>query len=146
MLDQTDLAIRDPQPFRCRVSMVAQRPSHRRAIAAYTPAKQNLEREDDMQRGMTMIWSAIGALTLSAALVMPSSSHAQTGGMERRGDRRDDRQGARDEKRECKAGDEKTRPECRQDKREGKQEDRTDGGDDDAAATPGEPEKSESTG
>jgi hypothetical protein len=99
-----------------------------------------------MQRSKTMIWSAIGALALSAALVMPSSSDAQTSGMERRGDRRDDRQGARDEKRECKAGDEKSRPECRQDKREGKQEDRTDGGDDDAAATPAESEKSESTG
>jgi hypothetical protein len=56
--------------------------------------------------------------------VVATTSYAQTAGVERRGDRREDRQGARDEKHECKAGDEKTRPECRQDKREGKQEDR----------------------
>jgi hypothetical protein len=112
----------------------------------HSAANNPSEQEHGMQRGKTMIWSAIGALAVSAALVMPASSDAQTSGTERRGDRRDARQGARDDKRECKAGDEKTRPECRQDKREGKQEDRTDGGDDDAAATPGEPEKSESAG
>ena len=79
--------------------------------------------------------------------VLATTSYAQTGGMERRGDRRDDRQGARDEKRECKAGDEKTRPECRQEKREGKQEDRHEGDDAEAAPAP-DPEagKPESNG
>lgn len=35
-----------------------------------------------------------------------------------------DRQGAREEKRECKAGDEESRPECRQEKRDTKQDSR----------------------
>ena len=42
---------------------------------------------------------------------------AQTQGMERRNERRNVRQGARAAKQACKAGDEKTRPECRQMKR-----------------------------
>ena len=100
-----------------------------------------------MQRSKTMILTAIGALAISGVLAIPAVSDAQTSGMERRGDRREDRQGARDEKQECKAGDEKSRPECRQDKREGKQEDRHDGADDDGAETPApEGEKSESNG
>ncbi|HXW09692.1 MAG TPA: hypothetical protein VD737_03700 [Steroidobacteraceae bacterium] len=99
-----------------------------------------------MLRKTTML-AVVGALATASALVATTTSYAQTGGMERRGDRRDDRQGARDEKRECKAGDEKTRPECRQDKREGKQEDRHDGDDAETAPAP-DPEaaKPESNG
>jgi hypothetical protein len=40
--------------------------------------------------------------------------------MDRRDDRRDDRAGGRAAKQECKAGDEKTRAECRQVKRDTK--------------------------
>ena len=55
-----------------------------------------------------------------AAVVMLLSAvpvSAQTQGMERRNERRNMRQGARAAKQACKAGDEKTRPECRQLKR-----------------------------
>jgi hypothetical protein len=59
---------------------------------------------------------------LATAGMMVTDAYAQTSGMERRDDRREDRQGARDEKAECMAGDEKARPECRQDKRESKRD------------------------
>jgi hypothetical protein len=61
-----------------------------------------------------------------AALMMlsVSAATAQTQGMERR----DDRAGARATKQACKAGDEKTRAECRQMKRTTKQQGRPDGG------------------
>ena len=54
-----------------------------------------------------------------AAIVMlaVAPAYAQTQGMERRDDRRDDRAGGRAAKQACKAGDEKTRAECRQVKR-----------------------------
>jgi hypothetical protein len=48
--------------------------------------------------------------------------------MERRDDRRDDRAGARAAKQACKAGDEKTRAECRQVKHRAKQAGRQDAG------------------
>jgi len=64
-----------------------------------------------------------GAAVLAAVVmllnVVPASS--QTQGMERRNERRNVRQGARAAKQACKAGDEKTRPECRQMKRSIKQ-------------------------
>ena len=44
-------------------------------------------------------------------------AYAQTQGMERRDDRRDNRAAGRAAKQACKAGDEKTRAECRQVKR-----------------------------
>jgi len=81
-----------------------------------------------MQRKTTML-AFVGALATASVLVA-TTSYAQTSGTERRGERREDRQGARDEKQACKAGDEATRPECRQDKRDTKQEDRHDEGDD----------------
>ena len=60
-----------------------------------------------------------GAAVLAAVVmllnVVPASS--QTQGMERRNERRNVRQGARAAKQACLAGDEKTRPECRQAKR-----------------------------
>ena len=76
------------------------------------------------------------ALTLALAvgpLTALPSSFAQTQGSERRQDRRDDRQGARDTrqtgrenardaKAKCTAGDEKTRGECRRDKRGAKRQ------------------------
>jgi hypothetical protein len=76
-----------------------------------------------------------GAAVVVAALMMLSvgSASAQTQGMERRDDRRDDRAGARATKQECKAGDEKTRAECRQGKRTTKQEGRQDSGQENTA-------------
>jgi len=59
-----------------------------------------------------------------AALVMLGSVtpvYAQTQGMERRDDRRDNRATGRATKQACKAGDEKTRAECRHEKRTTKQ-------------------------
>jgi hypothetical protein len=53
--------------------------------------------------------------------------------MERRDERRDDRAGARGAKQACKAGDEKTRAECRQVKHGAKQAGRNDGGKTNAA-------------
>ena len=71
---------------------------------------------------------AIGrALCLMSAVVMFASvvpAFAQTQGMERRDDRRDNRAAGRAVKQACKAGDEKTRPECRQAKRTTKQKGR----------------------
>ena len=55
-----------------------------------------------------------------AAVVMLTSVtpvYAQTQGMDRRDDRRDNRAAGRAAKQACKAGDEKSRPECRQQKR-----------------------------
>ena len=71
-----------------------------------------------------------GAATVVAALMMLSvgAASAQTQGMERRDERRDGRAGARAEKQACKAGDEKTRAECRQVKRTTKQQGRQGGG------------------
>jgi hypothetical protein len=71
-----------------------------------------------------------GAAAVVAALLMLSvgTASAQTPGMERRDERRDDRAGARATKQACKAGDEKTRAECRHMKRTAKQQGRHDGG------------------
>ena len=69
-----------------------------------------------MSLGKTAATLAAIAMFLSAVPVS-----AQTPGMERRNDRRNVRQGARAAKQACHAGDEKTRPECRQMKRSMKQ-------------------------
>ena len=60
-----------------------------------------------------------GAVAMTAALTFlcVASAFAQTQGMERRNDRRNARQSGRAAKNACKAGDEKTRVECRQEKR-----------------------------
>jgi hypothetical protein len=58
------------------------------------------------------------AAVVALAGVVPA--YAQTQGMERRDDRRDDRGAGRDAKQDCKAGDENTRAECRQVKRDTK--------------------------
>ena len=60
-----------------------------------------------------------GTMALAAAFTFLSvaPAFAQTQGMERRNDRRNARQSGRAVKNACKAGDEKTRMECRHDKR-----------------------------
>ena len=64
-----------------------------------------------------------GAAALAAVVMLLGAvpAFAQTQGMERRHERRNVRQGARAAKQACHAGDEKTRPECRQMKRSIKQ-------------------------
>ena len=66
----------------------------------------------------------VASFTLAAVVtlagVVPAS--AQTQGMERRDERSDNRSEARAVKQDCKAGDENTRAECRQEKRNTKQE------------------------
>jgi hypothetical protein len=56
---------------------------------------------------------ALGVLAAFVALAGAVPVYAQTGGMENRDDRRDERAGGRAAKQDCKAGDEKTRAECR---------------------------------
>ena len=67
-----------------------------------------------------LIIATVGVLFTTGVMV-PTSAVGQTPGMEHRDDRRDTRQESRSEKAACKAGDEKTRAECRQDKRNTKQ-------------------------
>ena len=65
------------------------------------------------------MWLSLGkaAASLAAAVMLLNAvpASAQTQGMQRR-------QGARAAKQACRAGDEKTRPECRQMKRSTKQQ------------------------
>jgi hypothetical protein len=68
-----------------------------------------------MQRMMSLR-RGLGVLAALVALAGAVPVYAQTGGMERR----DDRGAGRDAKQDCKAGDEKTRAECRQEKRDTK--------------------------
>jgi hypothetical protein len=69
-----------------------------------------------MQRGASFR-RGVGVLAAIVMLAVVAPAYAQTQGMERRDDRRDDRAGGRAAKQACKAGDEKTRAECRQVKR-----------------------------
>jgi len=62
----------------------------------------------------TGLLRAAGALAAVVSLASIVPTYAQTQGMQRR-------HGARAAKQACKAGDEKTRAECRQGKRHGKQ-------------------------
>ena len=59
----------------------------------------------------------VRVLAAIVMLAVVAPAYAQTQGMNRRDDRRDDRAGGRAAKQACKAGDEKTRAECRQVKR-----------------------------
>jgi hypothetical protein len=59
----------------------------------------------------------VGVLAAIVMLAAVAPAYAQTQGMERRDNRRDSRAGGRAAKQACKAGDEKTRAECRQMKR-----------------------------
>jgi hypothetical protein len=61
---------------------------------------------------------------------------AQTNGMDRRDNRGDDRSGSRAAKQACKAGDEKSRADCRQMKREVKRTGLPSDGGSNAAAAP----------
>jgi len=83
--------------------------------------------------------AALGRIicALAAVVTFASAAHAQTQGMERRGGRRDMRSDARGAKQACKAGDEKSRAECRQEKRGGKQDARH--GTDQNPGTPANP-------
>jgi hypothetical protein len=72
-----------------------------------------MQRRMKFRRGM-------GALAAIVMLAVVAPAYAQTRGMENRDDRRDDRAGGRAAKQDCKAGDEKSRPECRQEKRDTK--------------------------
>jgi hypothetical protein len=69
--------------------------------------------------GMATVLATAGVGVALSAYPQPVS--AQTQGMERRDDRRGTRQTSRDAKQACKAGDEKSRAECRQGKHEVKQ-------------------------
>ncbi len=64
---------------------------------------------------------AAAALAAVVMLLSAVPASAQTQGMERRDERRDVRQGSRAAKQACKAGDEKTRAECRHVKHSTKQ-------------------------
>ena len=63
---------------------------------------------------MQRVTSVLAAILL-CAVVAPA--YAQTQGMERRDEHRDNRDQGRAAKQACKAGDEKSRAECRQVKR-----------------------------
>jgi hypothetical protein len=80
-----------------------------------------------MQRRMSF-WRSVGVLAAVVVLAGIAPASAQTQGMERRGERREDKAGARAAKQACKAGDEKSRAECRQVKHEVKQAGRNDEG------------------
>ena len=71
-----------------------------------------------MQRRMNFR-RVMGALAI-VMLAVVAPAYAQTQGMDRRDDHRDDRDAGRAAKQDCKAGDEKSRPECRQEKRDTK--------------------------
>ena len=73
-------------------------------------------------------WRSIAVLAIVVMLAGIAPASAQTQGMGRSNERRDDRAAARAAKQACKAGDEKTRADCRQMKREAKQAGRNDGG------------------
>jgi hypothetical protein len=78
-------------------------------------------RKENRMSGLRALRSSICALAAVVTLASIAPVYAQTQGMERRDERRDTRAGARAAKQACKAGDEKTRPECRQMKRSTKQ-------------------------
>ena len=60
------------------------------------------------------------ALLAGASVMVTATTYAQTSGGDRRDDRRDNRQDSRAQKKACKAGDEKSRSDCRQEKRDTK--------------------------
>src|SRR5262245_41353339 len=101
------------------------------AVTVHDADDRTLAAEAAAKRRMSMRTSVGKAAAALAAVVMLLSAvpaSAQTQGMERRNERRNVRQGARAAKQECLAGDEKTRPECRQTKRSIKQNARRHGG------------------
>jgi hypothetical protein len=77
----------------------------------------NERSKEDRMKGNTSSRRGMVALAALVMLALVAPVYAQTQGMDRRDDRRDDRAGGRAAKQACKAGDEKTRAECRQVKR-----------------------------
>ena len=80
-------------------------------------------------------WRGVRVFAAIAMLAVVAPAYAQTQGMDRRDDRRDDRAGGRAAKQACKAGDEKTRAECRQVKHTTKQQGGVEGKANEAPAT-----------
>jgi hypothetical protein len=80
-----------------------------------------------MRRKMNF-WRGVGVLAAVVMVAGIAPASAQTNGMDRRDDRRDDRSAGRSAKQACKAGDEKSRADCRQVKHEVKQAGRNDSG------------------
>ena len=70
---------------------------------------------------IAVVTSVAATLTLST---IPQTAYAQTHGMNRRADRRDTRQESRTVKHDCNAAGGSSRSECRQTKRDTKQEGR----------------------
>ena len=69
-------------------------------------------------RPMMRFWRGVGVLAMFVAIAGAVPVNAQTQGMDRRDDRRGDRAEGRAAKQACKAGDESSRAECRQKKRD----------------------------
>jgi hypothetical protein len=94
-----------------------------RASVVLTPArnqrtqslKVELPTEDDMTTNALRVSAAALTLLMTGLAVAPA--YSQTQGMGRRNDRRNARQSGRAAKNACKAGDEKSRMECRHEKR-----------------------------
>ena len=80
------------------------------------------QKESRMSQRMPVL--ALLAVLTGAGVIATIDAPAQTQGMERRDDRRNNRQNSRAVKQACKAGDQKSRPECRQQKRAVKQQGR----------------------
>ena len=74
-----------------------------------------------MRHGISVLTALV--FLAGAGVMVTATTDAQTSGGDRRDDRRDDRQGARAQKKACKAGDEKSRSECRKEKRDTKHAD-----------------------
>ena len=79
------------------------------------PTERIAASKENAMQGRMLFRRGMGVL--AAIVMLAAPAYAQTRGMEHRDDRRDDRAGGRAAKQACKAGDEKTRAECRQVKR-----------------------------
>jgi len=82
------------------------------------PTERIAASKENAMQGRMLFRRGMGVL--AAIVMLAAPAYAQTRGMEHRDDRRDDRGAGRDAKQDCKAGDEKSRPECRQEKRDTK--------------------------
>jgi hypothetical protein len=86
------------------------------------PAADTRVAADDAVKGASImrqsfVWKGAVAMAATLTFLWVAPMFAQTQGMERRNDRRNARQSGRAAKQACKAGDEKTRMECRHEKR-----------------------------
>ena len=64
--------------------------------------------------------TSVGVLAAILMCALGAPAYAQTQGMDRRDEHRDGRDAGRAAKQDCKAGDEKSRAECREEKRDTK--------------------------